>query len=96
MSIAENYDAVTVCGYRRDDVSPDNMYGKCLCGRDIMWRPHSPHGPRVLMLCFECAIHEMEDMRQRGQDYATVITKRTADEVEVATGVKIQPTENVQ
>lgn len=84
MNLEDKYEAVLVCGIKgckAEELFDDNMHGNCLdCGTEVIWRPHSPHGPEVAKLCFVCAMKHVVEMGKRGTDPDFVVTKKTSED----------------
>lgn len=83
--IEEKYDAMTLCGDPEHckDSFPDNMFGNCDgCGKPIVYRPHSPHGPNIFMACLGCGLKLMMEMKAAGEEPICVVTPKTEEEIE--------------
>lgn len=78
----KKFEVVTVCGDRRDSPFKDNIYDVCGdCGKDVMLRPHSPHGEGVLLLCFSCAMGNISKMQhETDEEIELIVTEKTRDE----------------
>lgn len=82
----DDYEAALVCGLRGADPFGDSMYGKCMCcGADIMWRPHSPHGPEIIKVCPGCGFQAIREMKEQGEEPEIVITEKSSEEFVEAT-----------
>lgn len=68
-------DAILVCGQKGPSCFEDNMEGNCeICGREIMWRPHSPQNS--VKLCIPCALEEIAGMDEEPEMVVTEATVR--------------------
>lgn len=88
----DKYEGVLVCGHKATSPDkPDNLYGNCEgCGCEIVFRPHSPHGPEICKLCFECGLEAMGEMVAAGEIPEILITDKTKEEVAAFFGRTIQ------
>lgn len=69
--------AVLVCGNKGPSMFEDNIEGRCeWCGREIMWRPHSPQDS--VKLCIPCALKEIEQLEEKP---TMVVTKETVEDM---------------
>ena len=71
----EDEEAIVVCGFEATPAAfPDDMIGTCCdCGVGVRYRPHSPAGPRICLICFA--------ERSKREPIKVYITKYTAEEV---------------
>lgn len=70
-------EAVLVCGYKGPSSFEDNMDGNCeICGREIMWRPHSPQN--TVKLCIPCALKKIEEADEEPE---MMVTEETVEEI---------------